>query len=45
MSEIASKEKQRIEITNSYHVATMDNDAELIFHNSLAHIERVVSGE
>ena len=44
MGEISSKEKQRIEITNSYHVATMDNDAELIFHNSLAHIERVVSG-
>jgi len=39
MSEIASISGQRIELTNSYHVATMDYDAPLIFANSLAHVE------
>ena len=39
MSEIASISGQRIELTNSYHVATMDFDAPLIFANSLAHVE------
>ena len=31
--------KNRIELVNSYHVATMDYDQELIFHNSLQFIE------
>lgn len=35
MSEIGSAQKQRIELTNSYHVATIDYDADLIFENSL----------
>ncbi len=40
MSGIGTKEKQRIEMTNSYHVATMDYDADLIFANALAHIQQ-----
>lgn len=40
MSEIESISGQRIELTNSYHVATMDFDAPLIYANSLAHIEQ-----
>lgn len=40
MSEIDSVSGQRIELTNSYHVATMDFDAPLIFANSLAHVEQ-----
>ncbi len=39
MSEIDSISGQRIELTNSYHVATLDFDAPLIFANSLAHVE------
>lgn len=39
MSEIESIAGQRIELTNSYHVATMDYDAPIIFANSLAHVE------
>ena len=39
MSEVGSLEKSRIELTNSYHVATLDNDASLIFANSLAFVE------
>ena len=41
--EIGSLEKNRIELMNSYHVATMDYDQELIFHNSLTFIEGLVS--
>ena len=39
MNEIGSSNKSRIELLNSYHVATIDHDAELIFANSLAFIE------
>lgn len=39
MDEIASTNKSRIELVNSYHVATMDYDQELIFLNSLTFIE------
>jgi carboxylesterase len=39
LKEIGSIEKQRIELVNSYHVATMDYDQELIFQNSLTFIE------
>ena len=35
MSEIGSAQKQRIELVNSYHVATVDYDADFIFENSL----------
>lgn len=34
MNEIGSKDKARIELGNSYHVATLDFDAETIFENS-----------
>lgn len=36
---ISSQEKQRIELLNSYHVAAIDYDAELIFENSRIFIE------
>ena len=39
MKGISSTNKNRIELTNSYHVATLDYDAELIFQNSLTFIE------
>ena len=39
LSEIGSSYKTRIELVNSYHVATMDYDQELIFQNSLTFIE------
>jgi carboxylesterase len=39
MAEIGSVERQRIEITNSYHVATLDYDAPFIFANALAHVK------
>ena len=35
LNEIGSAQKQRIELTNSYHVATVDYDQDLIFENSL----------
>jgi carboxylesterase len=41
---IASKNKSRIELVNSYHVATLDYDQELIFQNSLTFIEGLTSG-
>jgi carboxylesterase len=39
LREIGSLDKNRIELVNSYHVATMDYDQELIFQNSLTFIE------
>ena len=39
MNEIGSTPKERIELTNSYHVATLDNDAPEIFEKSLAFVE------
>ena len=44
LSEIGSQNKSRIELVNSYHVATMDYDQELIFQNSLTFIEGLTSG-
>jgi carboxylesterase len=41
MAEVASSDKTRIELTNSYHVATLDYDAEIIFENSLKFVERI----
>ena len=40
MAEVSSKDKVRIELANSYHVATLDYDAETIFENSKQFIER-----
>jgi carboxylesterase len=39
MREINSREKNRIELINSYHVAPLDYDADLIFENSRIFIE------
>ena len=39
LKEIGTREKQRIELINSYHVATLDYDAEIIFENSRVFIE------
>ena len=39
MKSVGSRIKQRIELTNSYHVATLDYDAEIIFENSKIFIE------
>jgi carboxylesterase len=39
MREIGSINKSRIELLNSYHVATLDFDSDLIFANSLTFIE------
>ena len=39
MSGISTANKQRIEMTNSCHVATLDYDADLIFANALAHVK------
>jgi carboxylesterase len=36
---LGSAQKTRIELVNSYHVATLDYDQELIFQNSLTFIE------
>jgi carboxylesterase len=41
MSELASSQKRRIELANSYHVATLDYDAETIFENSRLFIEEL----
>lgn len=39
MREIGSSSKSRIELLNSFHVATLDHDSDLIFANSLTFIE------
>ena len=43
LAEIGSQSKSRIELMNSYHVATLDYDQELIFHNSLKFIESLTA--
>jgi len=39
MKEVGSRDKSRIELVNSYHVATLDYDQEIIFENSRIFIE------
>ena len=39
MNEIGSLDKQRIELVNSYHVATLDFDDQVIFENSRLFIQ------
>ncbi|HUX65773.1 MAG TPA: alpha/beta fold hydrolase [archaeon] len=39
MAEIGSEKKQRIELVNSYHVATVDYDSDFIFENSLLFVQ------
>ena len=41
MSEIGSAKKQRIELINSYHVATLDYEADVIFENSLLFVQDI----
>ena len=43
LAELGSTSKTRIELVNSYHVATMDYDRELIFQNSLTFIQGVTA--
>jgi carboxylesterase len=43
MDEISSESKVRFELTNSYHVATLDYDAEIIYENSRLFVERLSS--
>lgn len=40
---ISSAQKSRIELVNSYHVATLDYDQEVIFQNSLLFIESLTN--
>jgi carboxylesterase len=39
MREVGSSNKSRIELVNSFHVATLDFDSEIIFANSVTFIE------
>ena len=39
MNEIGSTQKQRVELLNSYHVATLDYDSDIIFENSLIFVQ------
>ncbi|MCI1593032.1 MULTISPECIES: alpha/beta hydrolase [Heyndrickxia] len=39
---ISSKEKELIELKNSYHVATLDNDQQIIIENTLQFINRII---
>lgn len=39
MDEIGSTQKQRVELLNSYHVATLDYDSDIIFENSLIFVQ------
>lgn len=41
MAEIGSPRKQRIELLNSYHVATIDYDSDFIFENSLVFVQEL----
>ncbi|GAA1234546.1 alpha/beta hydrolase [Oryzihumus leptocrescens] len=43
LSKISSEDVQEILLENSYHVATLDNDAPLIFAESVKFIERLTS--
>lgn len=45
MSSVASADRREILLENSYHVATLDNDAPLIFAESVAFIREVVGLE
>ena len=45
LAEISSQNKTRIELMNSYHVATLDYDQEAIFQNSLVFIEGLTPRE
>ena len=44
MGRLGSQEKELVELANSYHVATLDHDAELIFERTHELAERVTAG-
>jgi carboxylesterase len=44
MERLGSREKELVELPNSYHVATLDHDAELIFERTHELAERVTAG-
>jgi carboxylesterase len=44
MSRVGSEQKELVELPNSYHVATMDNDAELIFERTHEFAEAQAAG-
>jgi carboxylesterase len=41
LAEVGSERKQRIELVNSYHVATLDYDSDVIFENSLLFVQEI----
>ena len=45
MQGVGSRDKSRIELVNSYHVATLDYDQEIIFENSLIFVQTHSSAE
>ncbi|WP_436495717.1 alpha/beta hydrolase [Actinokineospora sp. HUAS TT18] len=45
LARVSSADKTEIVLENSYHVATLDHDAQLIFDSSVEFIRRVAAGE
>ncbi len=45
LANIASSDKEEVMLANSYHVATIDNDAEVIFSGSLDFVKRLTDGK
>jgi len=43
LANIASSDKEEVVLTDSYHVATLDNDAETIYEGSLDFVNRIVA--
>lgn len=43
LANVASRDTQEVVLTNSYHVATLDNDAETIFELSAQFVERIIA--
>jgi carboxylesterase len=41
---VSSRDIEEVVLEDSYHVATLDNDAQLIFDRSAAFIERISRG-
>jgi carboxylesterase len=44
ITSVSSADVELVELVNSYHVATLDNDAELIFASSLSFVDRLTAG-
>jgi carboxylesterase len=44
MSRLGTAEKELVELPNSYHVATLDHDAEMIFERTHELAQRATSG-